>query len=279
MFVDIIKILEELLAEIVYMVQVLGDRGYPVQPKGSLRNRASHHDPSYDLVINEKGRQKSRHIGGDGSPEVISFRTQAYNWTLYKTLVHDKPIVEKMLKIARAYFKKFDPQSIDAQLKPVYVDHTGLVNKNPAFMSDADWKKTRYRHSNRPVQPGEAYVTCDGTSVRSKGELIIYNTLAFLEVPFRYEEVIPLIDENGRRVNRCPDFVILRPDGREVILEYLGMLNDEKYATDNFDKFMLYWRNGYVLNDTLFYVMDDVNGTLNAQVVTDLIRHNIMWAA
>ena len=260
------------------MIQNLEKGGQPVHPRGSLRNRSSLNNPSYDLVINENGRQKSRNIGGDRSPGVVSFRTQVYNWNLYERLLRDKPVVERLLRIAKAKFRRFDPQSIDAQLKPAYIDHTGLVNKNPAFMSDAVWKKTSYRHSSRPVLPGQAYVTSDGTKVRSKGELIIYNVLVFLGVPFRYEEVITMIDENGRKVTRCPDFVIRRPDGREVILEYLGMLSDEKYAADNFEKFMLYWRNGYVLNDTLFYVMDDVNGTLNAEVVADIIRHNIMRA-
>ena len=31
------------------------------------------------------------------------------------------------------------------------------------------------------------------------------------------------------------------------------------------------------MNETLFYVTDDVNGVLNSEVVMDMIKHNIMW--
>lgn len=277
MFVDIIQVLEDFLNLIIYMIREL-DKGSPLEPSaGWLRKRGSPDYPCYDLVMFFGDKQRSKHIGGDRSNAVISLKSRMYNKTLYKTLLQDKPVIEKMLRIARAGFRPFDPQSIDAQLKPAYVDSTGLVNKNPCFMSDADWKKSPYRHSSRPIDRSRAFVSCDGTWVRSKGEMIIYNMLVYLNVPFRYEEVITLLDENGRKVTRCPDFVIRRPDGTEVILEYLGMLSDPRYAQDNFEKFMLYWRNGYVLNETLFYVTDDVNGVLNSEVVMNLIKHNIMW--
>ncbi len=274
---DIVKILEELLGTINYMIKGL-ETVLPLSPpKGNLRKRGSSEYEYYDLITIVNGKRSYKYIGGERSEAVIDFKARAYNKTLYKTLLQDKPVIEKMLRIARAGFRPFDPQSIDAQLKPAYVDSTGLVNKNPCFMSDADWKKSPYRHSSRPIDRSRAFVSCDGTWVRSKGEMIIYNMLVYLNVPFRYEEVITLLDENGRKVTRCPDFVIRRPDGTEVILEYLGMLSDPRYAQDNFEKFMLYWRNGYVLNETLFYVTDDVNGVMNSEVVMDMIKHNIMW--
>ncbi|MCR5182774.1 MAG: hypothetical protein K6D56_07090 [Clostridia bacterium] len=276
MFVDIFKILEDLLSVIGFMIRELEAKDNIDLPEGRLRKRESSVYTAYDLVTSTDGAQRSRCLGGDRSKEVLSFKSRVYNRTLYNVLVRDRTVAEKMLRIAKKGFRRFDPASIDAMLKPAYIDHTGMVNKNPAFMSDADWLRTPYWQSSRQVDPGRSYVTCDGTAVRSKGEMIIYNILVYLGVPFRYEEVITLTDVDGRKVNRCPDFIIRRPDGREVILEYLGMLGDEKYAADNFEKFMLYWRNGYVLNDTLFYVMDDVNGVLNSEVVMDLIKHSIM---
>ncbi len=277
MFADVVKYLEDVLDLIAFMLDRLEDGTPPMHPGGMLRKRGEPDRPGYDLVKYVDGRRRSKYIGGDRSPAVIAFKSQIFTRTLYEVLLKDRLAVKKMLRVAREEFRAFDPQSIDSQLKPAHVDHTGSVNKNPAFMSDADWRRAPYRHSSRPVLSREAFVTCDGTRVRSKGELIIYNILVYLGVPFRYEEVITLTDENGRRVTRCPDFIIRRPDGKEVILEYLGMLGDRTYAESNFKKFMLYWRNGYVLNDTLFYITDDVNGILDSEVVMDMIKHNIMW--
>ncbi|MBQ1825753.1 MAG: hypothetical protein II113_03965, partial [Firmicutes bacterium] len=69
------------------------------------------------------------------------------------------------------------------------------------------------------------------------------------------------------------DFVILKPDGTEVILEYLGKIDDDEYLMDNLRKIQLYRRNGYDLGKNLFIIGDSYGGWIDSEQIVKTIEH------
>ncbi len=143
-------------------------------------------------------------------------------------------------------------------------------------MANETWRKALYSHNIWGLPSDKSHVTCDGHLVRSRVECIVYNELMRLGVPFRYEETICLAGPDGETVKVNADFVIRRPDGQEVILEYLGMIGDDEYLLKNAEKFRLYINNGYRLNDTLFYLTDNAGGFVDSRLIVELVQKMIM---
>jgi len=123
-------------------------------------------------------------------------------------------------------------------------------------MDDADWKK------------GKIHATLDGNKVRSKSEVIIYNILLSLQIPFEYEPTI----EGGDGSVRCPDFVFEAQDGTELVLEHYGMMSDSEYRDRNAAKEQWYALNGYEKGISYFSTYDDQDGGLNSAYVSQLCK-------
>ena len=69
---------------------------------------------------------------------------------------------------------------------------------------------------------GRIYVTNSGAVVRSKSEMLLANELSRLGMYFEYEATIAGVS------NVLPDFIF--PDYGGIVLEHLGLLDDEQYA-------------------------------------------------
>lgn len=241
--------------------------------KGHLQvKRGSNASRYYYEYADEEGTRHSVGIGDSRDPRVIRFKQFKYNEVLRTVLKRDRKLLKRFLKTLEKHHYRYDPEAIDALLTPVNVDHTGLVNKCPGMISPEDWLKIPFETNPIGMDTKRTHKTCDGTRVRSKGEVIIYNTLKMMGVPFRYEQSIRLIDENGMTVRRVPDFVILRPDGTEVILEYLGKSDDDEYLLDNLRKIQLYRRNGYNLGENLFIIGDNYGGWIDSEQIVKLVN-------
>ncbi len=85
--------------------------------------------------------------------------------------------------------------------------------------------------------------TLRGEFVKSYGEKVIANFLFEYQVPYLYEPV-----ERGRLKNYHPDFLIKRPDGTGVAIEYFGMAGDPDYDALSKEK-IRYWqeKSGWTL--------------------------------
>lgn len=241
--------------------------------KGHLQvKRGSSAGRYYYEFADKDGNRRTVAFGGSMDPRVIRFKQFKYNEVLRAVLKRNKKLLERILKTLEKSHFRYDPEAIDSLLTPVNVDRTGLVNKCPGLISPDDWMNIPFETYARGSDENKKHITCDGTRVRSKGEVIIYNTLKMLGVPFRYEQTIILTDENGARVRRVPDFVILRPDGTEVILEYLGKIDDDEYLLENLRKIQLYRRNGYDLGRNLFLMGDSYGGWIDSQQIVKLVE-------
>lgn len=95
-----------------------------------------------------------------------------------------------------------------------------------------------------PYRPeGLIHRTSDGTPVRSKSEVIVYDVLAALGLSIKYEQPLPNKHADPKDF-RLPDFTI-HHQGRTWYWEHLGMLDKASYKADWNDKEKWYRDNGY----------------------------------
>jgi len=120
-----------------------------------------------------------------------------------------------------------------------------------------------------PYRPeGLIHRTSDGTAVRSKSEVIVYDVLLSLGLSVQYEH--PLIAKSGDANDfRLPDFTISY-QGRTWFWEHLGMLDTASYKAEWQDKERWYEVNGY---SERLITSRDYPGGIGGIVYADEIRN------
>jgi len=104
-----------------------------------------------------------------------------------------------------------------------------------------DAQEIGIKRSYRPE--GLIHRTANGTAVRSKSEVIVYDVLDSLGLSIEYEE--PLLGKKRDQKDfRLPDFTV-HHKGQTWYWEHLGMLEKAKYRDDWADKIRWYQANGY----------------------------------
>ena len=112
--------------------------------------------------------------------------------------------------------------------------------------------------------------TADGTSVRSKSEVIVYNMLLDAGKHPIYEQKLMLGD-----ILVHPDFTIIT-DARTVYWEHLGMLGDYGYRKDWERKKKLYAEHGIAEeNGNLVLSQDELSGAIDTQKINKLIGEKL----
>ncbi|MBR5315946.1 MAG: hypothetical protein IKU44_04060 [Firmicutes bacterium] len=135
---------------------------------------------------------------------------------------------------------------------------------------DAYLKEQREKpYPKAPFNPKyHIHETDCGEMVRSKSEQIILNALtAYSQFVTHYEEEF-LYREGVDGLERVfPDFTIILPNGKRIIWEHLGRLDDPEYCRRTALKLCLYQRNGYVVGDNLILTMDDYKGNVSSTLI------------
>lgn len=73
--------------------------------------------------------------------------------------------------------------------------------------------------------------------------------------------------KDGRR-----DFLIMCPDGSQIIIEHAGKLTSMQYAETLARKLQMYQLNNYSLGYTLFVTSDDVTGGIDSEEIDKIIK-------
>ncbi len=95
------------------------------------------------------------------------------------------------------------------------------------------------RNTYRPEK--KIHISPAGVKVRSKAELIIAAFLESKGIEYLYE-----VHFNIGERNMYPDFTIVRKsDGKVIIWEHFGKMDDPGYVENAFDKIRQYIENGY----------------------------------
>lgn len=150
----------------------------------------------------------------------------------------------------------------------------------PARQADlVEAKKAPVERKSPAVQPasdnafrpeGCIHRTDRGDWVRSKSEVIIANLLHQLGLDYRYE--YPLEGANVSGVRR-PDFAFFDRDGKPLVWEHLGMLDDAQYRAKWLKKHAWYEQNNFTQGINFFITRDEADGSLDSQKIRKIATY------
>ena len=147
------------------------------------------------------------------------------------------PRTEKV--IARLYpqietlLKKYEDAGLD-------IDQITMTPNQRIWNSD--------RHSQKENRREELiYPTRGGVYMRTQSERFIGDLLERLHIPYRYETRVTI---NNRAYH--PDFIIMLPDGRLVILEHVGRMDLREYDEDLITRLQAYDSIGLMIGRNVF---------------------------
>ena len=141
--------------------------------------------------------------------------------------------------------------------------------RTPDAQFITDWIRLPYEKKPISEDTPEHY-TNRGERVRSKSEVIIANTLYYLNIPYKYE--CPLTLNDGTVLH--PDFTILNVrDRKEYYLEHLGKMEDPEYCETALSRMALYQRNGLYLGERLILSCETIRHPLNTKELERILRH------
>lgn len=230
------------------LIQTIEKRmqGYP---EGTLRISRSHGKTQY-YQTHPGSRGKDTYLPKDEMALVEMLAQKSY----YKVVLKS---AERELTAWQTLIELLPPKTYEQVFGDLSEDRQQLVK--PLTLSDKEyrrqWESVQYKQGYfDPESP--VYMTDRGERVRSKSEQLIANLLYHLDIPYRYEYPVEII-ENGVSKTWRPDFMILDVKHRkEFFLEHLGMLGDEKYTKRNLHKMKVYEENGLYEGHGMYYTFE-----------------------
>lgn len=200
-----------------------------------------------------------------------------------KKLVHDlclnsyipklKKNLKRRLSILKNYKKFIENNPLSSieenfnknqkqYLKPIYKKYDDLT---------IDWISEKYDKKAIASNPN-MLITNRNDLVRSKSECLIANSLYERKIAYRYEAGIDLIDSNGSKRKVYPDFTILHPKTREIIIwEHFGMMDNSNYSKSALMKINSYINNGYIPGINLICTFESLDVNLNGASIKIII--------
>lgn len=170
------------------------------------------------------------------------------------------------------------------QLKNAYLEkrdiekELGKVKRNLAVMKrlikEYEPVVTEKNAWNEMKKQQNSYFTANmkhqykGIYYRSKSELAIAMTLASYGLEFKYEVVI-----EGPDRRFYPDFAIRRASNGKIFLwEHFGLIGDDEYRENVFEKLQMYYETGYRLWDNLIISFDREDGSISGDYIEKIIK-------
>lgn len=193
------------------------------------------------------------------------------NLRFFKTL--RKVIVSnlKALDSALAAYKEYSPEYIFSLIPATYCVITPEIDDFFHITAAREWMtkllELKEEHP-APYHNSLQFTTSDGTLVRSKSELIIYEILLRHHFIFVYDA--PYICADGTILH--PDFTILKPDGSGVLLiEHDGAFDVSRKRTVTTNKMGEYYDSNLNFFEEILFTFDRSNHSINAKLIEDII--------
>ncbi|MCQ2601867.1 MAG: hypothetical protein MJ184_10960 [Treponema sp.] len=177
-----------------------------------------------------------------------------------------KEYTEELIRIAEQYSRAisfFLDQLPETEVKNIKVGQpvfrTLVSPPSESEMTDDEfitaWRAVTYKGKEISDECAR-YTTNRGETVRSKSEKIIADLLDSRGIPYRYEFPQKMKVGRIRTAVFYPDFTILAPDRREVILEHFGLMDDPEYCRNALKKFSIYVSNGIFPGDRFLFTYE-----------------------
>ena len=243
---------------------------------GSLSCKVQNDELVYSLRKSEvkdgKRLQKRIPLGCPDHPTVIEMKRTKFFGEMQAILQKNKTILLQLME----EYGEYTTDALVRTLPDVYHNLPEECLTDPRMEAIREWADTAYQ-TNPKAFPANPNVAIDGTLLRSKSEVIIYNMLLFYNIPFRYEMRTIYVGPDNMKEIRYPDFVFKLANGKELHWEHFGLLMEDDYFNNNFcGKLKLYHANGYTIGDNLIVTCDTKDRTINTQMIDRIIRGIIL---
>ncbi len=260
------------------------DRALQELPDGylTIRKRAEGADYFVNTVtLSRHGKKrKQTYLKRSEGQKIWQLQIKRLMQEAVKRMVRNVQREKKWL----AQYESYDFVSIQSALRPAYRDLAPEQLRRGQYFYSADILEQAGStqevlagiQSGRFRVEGRTQRTLSGILVRSKSEVIVADTLTYLEIPFLYEAEVRLFDADGKEIVLHPDFTILCPDGTVLYWEHLGLLQDEAYAENFAKKLYLFHRNGFTIGQELIVTADDRSGQINSLQIRELAERLVL---
>ena len=240
-------------------------------PPGSLQKRVRDGKVEYVHAVPDPGDPKrSKRLGITRDPEMV--RALADKEYARRAL----PLVRKNLEAIRRAWEQIEEISPDRILSLRKGAYRTLPREMfsqirlPAErrMRQRQWSQEPYDRSDYR-QEDLNHKTSRGLYMRSRSEVLIAEKLYEYDIPFRYEQVIPI-----GRYTLAPDFTFLDRHNDEFYLEYCGLMDDAGYANHQVWREGQYRSLGIVPWRNMIYIYD-ANDSIDMEEVEWIIVNRI----
>lgn len=171
-------------------------------------------------------------------------------------------VLEENVRLQKNFIENYVPYSfehVNEMLPPAYRYETPQ-----RIFSNVD------RSSQNPYRRDLLiHMTSAGIFVRSKGEVVVTDTLVSIGANFYYERALELVDEYGRKRIVYPDFTIFL-DNAVYYWEHEGMLSDPLYFERSQEKKKLYHLNGIYEPKNLIVTAEGADGSIDSEAMKRL---------
>lgn len=221
----------------------------------------------YRYNRNKEGKKTAKYLSTKTNlNEIKSLAQYGYTCEFLKVAYEQLEAVQNALK-------NIDEDSLAKVFSKLNPARKKLIN--PFVMDEEEYVK---RWKAIVIPPSQfdpnlpEYYTERGEQVRSKSEKIIADKYNLLDIPYRYEQPVTLLDK-GKRVMVRPDFTVLNK--RTLVQRYhehLGRMDDPKYIAKNIYKLRLYESNGIFVGDQLILTYESSTKPLDMKHLDILIQ-------
>ena len=257
-----------LLAETAALIGRLQATALP----GELRYRTQARGVQYylkrDVGKGANRRTEKQDLGGRRDERNVTIKALRFFQKKYEALAFDRNQLLSLLQ----HYRRYDPASIHNKLPYAFRDLPKACYQDSRYQELVAWANGEYKRNGRPF-PSSRYITLDGSRVRSMDECMIHSLLTANRIPFRYDQSLTLVGDDGISQIRYPDFTFQTRDHKLTYWEHAGAINKEDYKDDLLNKLHLYHINVIDIGSNLILTMRDHTGGLDLNAI-DLIVQN-----
>lgn len=176
----------------------------------------------------------------------------------------------KRISLIDSFLTQYDINSFSNLLHQFTLQQQNLIKSfeidNSTYLSQ--WIAQQY--PQKPIQDNLAFHYSEkGERMRSKSEVIIADTLLFLNIPYHYEKPVKL--KNGQIFH--PDFTLPNVNlRRDVYYEHLGLIDTHDYFINSLKRLDLFADNNILLGNNLIVTYETSDKPLNKLQVIDTLK-------
>lgn len=221
-----------------------------------------------EFLCHDKSSGVFEYLGKDKKHTLSVLAKNRYGGKIVKLALHLKKTVDACIgrldgiDLKEEFSKLFDsvPPELVKYIEPWDDDEINAMK----------WQERCIQKSRRRNDTG--FYTVNGEHVRSKSEVLIADRLCNRGIPYHYEPVFRISEDEWL----YPDFLVLNKHTRQEFLwEHFGRMDDPSYCADAIGKMELYAALGYYQGVNLLCTFESSGHPLSLCHVDRLIEKHL----